>query len=257
MKQSIHIVASWMMTGVLATSFAYAQHDKAAQAAPHAENRTGGPFDMQVYGNFRKMQHQGDLTGKVRLQDLNAGAGSYGLGAIAGLSGEVMLWDGKLLVSRGESATGQVEIPRAGEEAALFVSSHVPRWIEVPVPRDMTQQEFEAFVVEAAGKNGIAADQPFPFAVRGKFSRMLWHVVTGTDKSGHQGKAEHDGKRLFDQAGVSGTVLGFYAGAALEGVISHPGERFHLHYADAGWSVAGHVESYAVSQAETLMLPAR
>ena len=261
MKQITKMFGACVAAAVsLSAAAAHAQH---GQTAPQVEGRPAiAPFGMEVAGSFRQMTHKGDTAGKISLAALNTKAGSYGLGAMAGLRGEVMLWDGRLLVSRGESATGQAEMPRAGDEAALFVSAHVPKWIELPLTRDMRQKEFESFVVEMARKNGLAADQAFPFAVRGKFPGMLWHVVTGaaSDKSPEQDKAGHkpvhEGKRLFDQTGVSGLMLGFYSGAALEGVISHPGERFHLHYAAADWSAAGHVEAYTVSQGATLMLPA-
>ena len=48
-----------------------------------------------------------------------------------------------------------------------------------------------------------------------------------------------------------------YSGAALEGVVSHPGERFHAHYVDDKSSVSGHVDAYAVAQGAVLMLPLR
>jgi len=48
-----------------------------------------------------------------------------------------------------------------------------------------------------------------------------------------------------------------YSGVQLEGVVSHPGERFHLHYADAGLSRSGHVDRYGVGAGAMLRLPVR
>jgi alpha-acetolactate decarboxylase len=48
-----------------------------------------------------------------------------------------------------------------------------------------------------------------------------------------------------------------YSGTALEGVVSHPGERFHLHFADAAATVSGHVDRYSVAAGAVLKLPVR
>ena len=63
--------------------------------------------------------------------------------------------------------------------------------------------------------------------------------------------------RLFRQPGASGQLIGVYSGAALEGVVSHPGKRFHLHFADPGAIVSGHVDRYSVAPGVVLKLPLR
>jgi alpha-acetolactate decarboxylase len=63
--------------------------------------------------------------------------------------------------------------------------------------------------------------------------------------------------RLFHQPGASGQFIGVYSGAALEGAVSHPGERFHLHFADPDATVSGHVDRYSVAAGAVLKLPVR
>ena len=105
------------------------------------------------------------------------------------------------------------------------------------------------------------------FRVEGRFPHLLWHVVTGEPGPGG-GQAGHGGHggghanqrsdlRLFRQPGASGQLIGVYSGAALEGVVSHPGERFHLHFADRDASVSGHVDRYSVAAGAVLKLPLR
>jgi alpha-acetolactate decarboxylase len=220
------------------------------------------PLDVRAHGNFTRMTHTGDARSVVALAEISSQAGTYGVGALAGLRGEILLWDGRLLVTRGHSETGKVAPPAPGDEAALFVRGKVDAWEEVVVPADMTQAEFEAFVVATAAKRGLGAEQAFPFAARGAFPRVEWHVVTGAAsaerKHGEHGDTHQQGHArnlAFDHAPANGVLLGFYSGAALEGVISHPGERFHLHYADAAFAVSGHVDAYRVAKGATLMLP--
>jgi alpha-acetolactate decarboxylase len=221
------------------------------------------PFDVRVFGNFEHMSQTGDTRGVVKLREIPISPGSYGLGALEGLRGEILLWDGKLLVSRGYSANGAVESAAPTDEAVFFVEARVEAWDETAIPNDMTRPEFELFLLQAAVRRGLSSDRAFPLAVKGSFPHVLWHVVTGASSAHSDQSAEaarihsqgHARNRVFDQTNAAGFLLGFYSGAALEGVISHPGERFHVHYADAGFSVSGHVDDYRIASGAMLLLP--
>lgn len=214
-------------------------------------------FDIGVHGNFRRMMHTGDSSAKVALAELPQSPGTWGVGALAALKGEVLLHDGRLRVSRGDDERGRTVAAAAGDAATLMVTARVSQWHDVPVPADLDQPKFEAFVREQAARLGLDLAQPFPFRVEGRFPLMTWHVVTGAG-GGHGGHAnKSSGLRVFEQPGADGLLVGFYSGEALEGVISHPGERFHVHYADGGLTVSGHVDAYAVAQGAVLKLPRR
>ncbi len=218
------------------------------------------PFGIRAYGSFKQMSHTGITDGVVKLSALGDAKGTYGIGALAGMRGELLLWDGKMLVSRGHLPKGETGPATANDEAVLFVQSKVQAWQEMSVTTDMGQAQFEAFVIASAKKAGIDGDQAFPFMVRGNPMNVVWHVVTGAaPSSGHHGSGTHDQghaqAKTFHETGAGGTLLGFHTGAALEGIASHPGERFHAHYANAELSVSGHVDEYRVPKGAVLMLP--
>lgn len=230
--------------------------------------RAGGlPFSFVHHGNFQRMMHTGESAGPVALSALPQQPGTWGLGATAGLKGEIVQVDGRLLVSPGSDATGRVRPPRVDEQAVFFAGARVQAWRDVAVPRDMDSSAFEAFVQEQAEGLGRAPDQPFVLRVQGRFPQLLWHVVDGEKGPGasHAAQAIHAGgranqrsdMRLFRQPGASGQLIGVYSGAALEGVVSHPGERFHVHFADADATVSGHVDRYSVAAGAVLKLPVR
>lgn len=220
----------------------------------------GALYDFAAFGSFKRMNHTGDTSGQVRLSALPQTAGTWGVGALAGLSGEILLDDGRVLVSRGEDHRGRVSDARPDDEAAIFASARVQQWKDVPVPKDMPQVEFETFVVEQAKKIGLDTEQPFPFLVDGAFSAITWHVVTGkasnpsSGTGGHTNK--HAGMKVFEQSGVAGRLVAFYSSSRFEGVVSHPGERFHVHYVDTAREASGHVDAYRVDGGATLRLPA-
>jgi hypothetical protein len=129
----------------------------------------------------------------------------------------------------------------------------------------MDQGAFEAFVQDQAKGLGLALDQPFVLRIEGRFPHLLWHVVTGEKGSGggHGVQSGHDtghasqrsDVRLFRQPGARGLLIGGFSGAALEGTVSHPGERLHVHFADPGVTVSGHVDRYSVGPGVVLKMP--
>jgi hypothetical protein len=225
------------------------------------------PFGFVHHGNFERMMRSGNASGQVALAALAQLDGTWGVGATAGLKGEIVQIDGKLLVSPGSDEQGRVRPPQKGEQAVLFAGGRVQGWQDIAVPRDMDAATFEAFLQEQAKALGVTLDQPFVFRVEGRFPHLLWHVVTGEPGPGG-GQAGHGGHgaghanqrsdlRLFRQPGASGQLIGVYSGAALEGVVSHPGERFHLHFTDRDATVSGHVDRYSVAAGAVLKLPLR
>jgi hypothetical protein len=72
-----------------------------------------GPFNLTVYGNFKKMVHTSDTSGKVTLASIPRLAGTYGVGALTDLTGEILIWDGEILVTSNYSASTQPKNSRA------------------------------------------------------------------------------------------------------------------------------------------------
>ena len=217
------------------------------------------PFNISVHGNFKQMLHAGDGSGKIALASISRSAGTYGVGALADLRGEIMIWDGDVLVTPGDSAAGSTQ-PAAGDaQAALLVTTQVNEWVKINVQSDMTQKEFERYVIDNARSNGIDTHKPFPFLVTGEITDCNWHVVTGTAQRNGDGAHQqgHAGSRIFSQAETKGKLIGFYSSEELEGVISPVGKRFHAHYADDNLKISGHLDSFGVQKGATLRLPKR
>lgn len=230
------------------------------------------------YGNFKQMMHSGETKGQVSLSKLSTSPGTWGVGALAGLKGEIIQIDGNLLVSLGQDAKGAVQAPAQNDSAVLWVSGQVKEWNAVKVPTDMTQPQFEKFVEQEATQRKIDLSKPFIYRVTGNFKHLIWHVVTGESpsssssqhgshnssatadsKSAHSGHGGHankqSGMKLFRNPETTGQFVGVYSGNKLEGIVSHPGEKFHVHYIDNEFKVSGHVDQYSVKAGSALFLP--
>jgi hypothetical protein len=86
---------------------------------------------------------------------------------------------------------------------------------------------------------------------------VLVDVVTGTASAAHCARHAlgHAERRRFTAARTDGVLLGLYSASALEGVVSHPGERFHVHFATSDDARPGHVDACAVAAGAVLLLP--
>lgn len=249
--RTIALIGPLMM---LAAGLAAAQHRDVQRSAAGEE--------LEVHGSFRRLAHTGDTAGKVALGAIRAGPGVWGVGALAGLEGELVVADGRVLVSRGGDYEGRTEAPAPSEMATLYAGTKVSTWSAIRLPNEMNRQDFERFLVMSAMKLGAGQDAPFVFRVEGAFPKLVWHVVRGKVEHGrpvtaHGGQHAnpHAAMHVFDEPGSRGQLIGVHSGAALEGVVSHPGERLHIHFADRALARSGHVDDYSVAAGAILYLP--
>lgn len=229
------------------------------------------PMGFKHFGHFMHMMHTGETAGQIQLSKLETSTGVWGVGALADLKGEIIQVDGKLLVSLGSDAQGKVNPPKSNDSAVLWASAKVTQWVSAKVPSDMNQAQFEAFAKEQAKAQKLDLEQPFVFRVSGDYAHLIWHVVTGDKSTGSGGHGPHgqvvqgghggghanqqSGMKVFRNPQANGQLVGIYSGAKLEGVVSHPEERFHVHYIDKELTVSGHVDQYTVRAGATLWLP--
>lgn len=219
--------------------------------------------DLTVHGNFRHMMHTGETDGTVVLDTLTIPS-SWGVGATAGLRGEVVIRDGAVLVSRGDDPDARLTRPEAGEQAVILVFGTVEDWQAVAIPHDMAPDRLTHFIEMQAQSLGLDPQGGFPVRIEGSFPQLVWHVVTGEAPAhgghgtGHGGghANSQSGMNLYDEAGATGEIIGVYTGAALEGIASHPGERLHLHFVSADGTRSGHVDEIMIPAGATLLLPA-
>jgi len=223
--------------------------------------------ELTAFGNFQHVMHTGETAGIVDLADVPSTPGHWGVGALAEMKGEILLYDGQLLISRVYDGKTRILPASDGEQAVLFASGEVTQWHKVALPVAMDSLALSDFIEKQAEALGLSAEQGFPLRLPGTFTSLAWHVVTGNAPGGHSQKSAHaqtkksghvnttSGMSRYDQPGALGEIIGIYTGSALEGIASHPGERLHLHYIDENKTVSGHVDKISIPAGTTLMLP--
>lgn len=223
-------------------------------SAPHTQAL---PFNVTVYGNFKHMQHRGDYSSKARLADVLSGKDVYAVGALSGRRGEITIIARKPYISLGGATSSSLlDDGMNNEEAALLVTAGEIEWKELSVPNDMTQGEFESFVTDSARAEGLDMSRPFPFMLKGNISDYKMHVLAPRGPNESAGGHGATGGQ-YNAMGelIQGRLLGFYSSSGWSGVISHPGELFHVHMVDAAETISAHMDSFGVRKQSTLLIP--
>ena len=227
------------------------------EAAANTESAPAVPA-FAATGDRRDIITRGDLRGRVDLRPLRGVPHVYALGPVAGLKGEVTIYDGTPAVATLDGA-GAVVVdasPAALNREAIFLArGKVANWRAVPVPRVLSGlAAVEAFVRDAAAAAGRSLDAPFLFRIEGT-ADVEYHVIWKTGDAPHN-KAEHKrSKRPFVARRAAVKIVGAWADEAGEGVYTHPGKRTHLHFLSADGTHSGHVDGITLTAGATLFLP--
>ena len=216
--------------------------------------------DLVQYGSIHETIGRKDHKGRVDLSELLKRPHFYGIGALAGLEGEITILDSVPVVTT-VSAKGKPEAIPEGE-ATLLVGQSAAAWKEVEITENIPHDRVDAAIRKLAAQNGIDTSRPFVFTIEGQCSDVRLHVINGACPMRARMKKETipDGQEPFEfeTESVKGIVVGVYAADSV-GKLTHPATSQHSHlvYTDAatGQRVTGHLEQYGVARGATLKLP--
>ena len=218
------------------------------------------PYQLSVKGALMEMMHEGKLHSRVKLQTTIGKSGLYGLGALEALSGEVMVWDGALWVSRPNTNGGAMatRLSQTSLGAALLVSAEVKAWKSTKVQKSVDSKDIDAFIEREARAAGVDTQKAFPFLLEGAAPLLNWHVIDGTKISSEaHGHQEHMKTAVKGSlSNVSTKILGFYS-SQHRGVFTHHDSNTHLHVLAEDAKVMGHVDRIILAEEMTLSFPVR
>ena len=231
-----------------------------ARPAAAGESNRGAAWDGEVqrWGTLREVLRLGETEARVDLTVAADRAHAYGIGALEGVEGEVLVHDGVVWISRveGDACRTRRLTQPATERATLLALAHVPRWTSVPVERAVPADEVDAFVAAEARRLGLDLDRPFPLVVEGPLSGLALHVLNGACPFA-QPLAPDDPRAPLrrKQERARGLLVGFYSQGA-PGELTHHGSATHLHVLLHGDEpLMGHVDAVGLQPGAVLRLP--
>ena len=248
----VPLVALLVPLAACAASPSTAPTPAAPRIATPATDGAGPP--VAHWGGMREVLREGRSEGRVALEDV-VGPRSVGVGATAGLAGEITVVGGRVHVAEVVDAAAQdgvrVRGPAAGEHATLLVLADVDAWSEHGLPDVADLAALEASVRAIAEANGIDPERPFPFRVEGTARSLRLHVIDRVCPIAHP-----DGPPPWRWSAEEAPVVlvGFHAEGSA-GKLTHHGRASHVHAVVAGGEVSGHVDDVAFAPGARLFLP--
>jgi len=209
-------------------------------------------------------------TGKaeqaISVATLAASADSFGVGAVAGLDGEITVFQGKSYVTK-VRGTGYT-LDHSHDHGAVFaVWSQQSNWREEPVPEGIRGYvAIQQFIKARAAAAGIDAGKPFPFRLVGTPTEVKWHInVDLTEGKPITPELFTKSKANYVAKGQTMDIIGFYSE-------NHPGvfisayapaikpdsgvkNAMHIHMVSGDGKSAGHIDDLTLAPGTKLLLP--
>ena len=194
---------------------------------------------VRATGAMRNTMFNGQLAGLIDLDSL-ALPGTFGIGPLEYLRGEVLVLDGEVYTSAVNNSGSMLVTRDQGMKAPFFVHQTVKQWTEVQLPDSvMDLAGLDRFLTSRyAGLN-----EPFAFRLSGPFERVEVHIVDvplGTVINGPD-DAHRDNKH-FQITGTQAEALGFFS-TAHKAVFTHHDTNIHVHAITVERDWMGHVEA--------------
>ena len=199
---------------------------------------------LVTVGALKQVMHQGQLAGQAQLDTLS-GEHRYGLGPVAFLRGEILLWNDTAYVSR---VTGEQELNAVTAEptvsAPFLVYASVPAWTQ---PRSINTaitslSQLQAQVERQARAAGRSLEEPFPFILQGTAQRVVYHVMNRPEgRTGHDPALHQQAKQFYTLQDEAVQILGFYS-RHHQGVFTHRDAYIHAHVINLARTHMGHLD---------------
>ena len=216
------------------------------------------------YGKMHQVIGQQQHQGRVSLATLLEKPNLFAVGALAGLSGEITIVDGKPTLT-GVSTDHHAKVLDAGtgkHQATMLIGAYVNAWKEIEIDRDLTDAQLDTFIESELKELGRDPKMATMFQVIGSFKSVDMHVINGAcPVHARIRKLEIPLKNKPFEVTIddlSGHVVGVFADGAA-GKLTHPGTQTHKHLvyqtSTAGPKQTGHIESCSVAKGARLLLP--
>ncbi len=206
---------------------------------------------VEVVGAMKNVMWKGELAGVIALDTITSKSGLYGLGPESGLTGEILINNGRSYLSKVLSDSS-MEVKKSFDSSApFFVYSNVNEWQEIALPPQVKGiKELEEFIESKA----TSTKSPFVFKLKGEVVSAAIHIQNlppgskvSSPQEAHQGQVNYD---LIEEAVE---IVGFFS-KEHQGIFTHHDRYSHMHLITQDESKMGHLDE-VVFKEMSLFLP--
>lgn len=226
---------------------------------PHQEGA------VEYIGSQKDIVASGKAASVINLRDLAATKNLFALGPVAGLDGEITIFNSQPYISqvRGDG----FEVHKGFDYGAIFlVWSAQAEWRDVAIPETVKSYlELQDFVKAQAQAAGIDTGKTFAFLLAGTPAEIKYHI--NVDRTGGQTITQElflKSKAPFVMKNEAADILGFYSenhpGVFLPSTspgIKEAGRQnaMHIHVIAKAGKDTGHIDDLTLGAGMTLRLP--
>jgi len=214
------------------------------------------PYTVEWIGEMMVVHREGDARPRVNLPEVARGPGSFAIGPVAGLRGEITVVDGEAFVST--AADGTERVAQDWEyQAPFLVYGRVTKWQEVSLPENVLSiSDIEKWLPDAARARGLNPEGPFPFKIETDDSVIRYHIIAN-DAPGYQTVRPHSElQKPFTLESKKASLIGVYS-TKHAGIFTHHGSTTHTHMVSGDKVHSGHVDAIELGKGSRFFLPAR
>jgi acetolactate decarboxylase len=212
------------------------------------------PVKVEYKGAFLEIMHDGDLSARIDLKQLQNRSNLYALGIAEDLQGEITVLDGQPYLTQVKKNQPSLSSTFA-IKAALLVFSTVNSWSETVVPDSVKSYgQLEAYLPKLAKANGIDPSKPFPFVLEGRFD-ATWQILDWDEKMNKRELMNHQALGLHgEEKNSNGSIIGFYS-TKHQKVWTYHYTYMHLHGYFPDKKIAPHLDNLTLKDSVVVKLP--
>ena len=218
-------------------------------------NDSTNDLNISIYGQLFKIMHENQREGIISLSEVISQPHTYGLGAMEGLDGEVLILDNKILINKGKKGGTPSYKTEVTEDdlALLLVTAQVENWQEMSIDQAESMGSIDAVIKEYADKMGINTNKPFPFIIEGAVKMVNWHIISNpAPGGGHDEHLAGSWNRTDNQKKVK--ILGFYS-EHHQAIFTHHTTFTHMHVVFEDEQLSGHIDDIKINSNWILSVP--
>lgn len=181
---------------------------------------------------------EGQLAGLVAIDTL-AFPGTFGLGPLEYLQGEITVMDGRSFISYMENDGTVVVEEQTQVSAPFFVHQHVAEWEEFAIDEDVIDlPALDAFLFRQFEER----EAPFFFRFRGSITEGTAHVMDVPPGSTIKGPADaHASQKHFMVHDAEVELIGVFS-TKHKTVFTHHDSNIHVHLITMDRKLMGHLD---------------
>jgi len=221
---------------------------------------------VEYIGSQKDIVATGKVTSVINLQDLSGTKNLFAMGPVAGLDGEITIFNSQPYISQVRG--NDFEVHQSFDYGAIFlVWSAQAEWQDIAIPATVKSYlDLQDFVKTQAQAAGIDTGKSFAFLLAGTPVEIKYHI--NVDRTGGQAITQElflKSKAPFVTKNEPVDILGFYAE-------NHPGDfitktspgikadsgrqnAMHIHLVSKTSKATGHIDDLTLGAGMTLRLP--